>query len=218
MKKAVVLLSGGMDSAVCLALAKEQKNEVYALTFDYGQRNIHELVAAEKLANAIGVKEFMRLKVDLRMIGGSALTDDIDIPRQETKGVPVTYVPGRNLIFLSIGVAWAEVLGAYSIYIGANVRDFSGYPDCRPDFLDSFSKTADLATRKGTKISIKAPLLNMSKSRIVLEGQRLGVDFSITSSCYDPYPDGRPCGVCDSCRLRDKGFSEAKILVAKNGK
>jgi 7-cyano-7-deazaguanine synthase len=212
MKKAVILLSGGMDSAVCLAIAKEQGYNLYTMTFDYGQRNKVELESAAELSRYYNAAEHKKMNIDLRSIGGSALTDDIDIPVEETKGIPVTYVPGRNLIFLSFAVSWAEVIGADSVFIGANVRDYSGYPDCRSDFLKNFEKTADLGTKKGTRIYIKAPLIKMSKARIVKEGKRLGVDFSITSSCYDPSENGDHCGVCDSCRLRDKGFKEAAVI------
>jgi 7-cyano-7-deazaguanine synthase len=213
--KAVVLLSGGMDSAVCLALAKEKGFELYAVTFNYGQRNQYELEAAKKLADAYNVREHLIMDLDMRKIGGSALTDDIEVPTTETKGIPVTYVSARNLVFLSVAVSWSEVIGARSIYIGANVRDYSGYPDCRGGFLKSFEKTADLSTKKETRISIKAPLLKMSKSRIVEEGRRFGVDFSLTSSCYNPAADGSPCGNCESCRLRDKGFKEAGACEEK---
>ena len=210
MKKAVILLSGGMDSAVCLAIAKNLNYECNTLTVDYGQKGRFELKAAEKVASFFNVKKHLKLTVDLRSIGGSALTDDIEIQNKETNGVPVTYVPARNLIFLSLAVSWAEVLGADSVFIGTNVRDYSGYPDCRQDFLESFEKTALLGTKKSTKILIKAPLIRMSKARIIKEGKKLGVDFSLTSSCYFPSSDGTPCLKCESCKLREKGFREAE--------
>ncbi len=210
-KKAVILLSGGMDSAVCMAMAKEQGYRLFTLTFDYGQRNRHEIKLAENLAKSYGVEKHMKMEVDLRKIGGSALTDDIEVPETETKGIPVTYVPARNLIFLSISVAWAEVIGADSIFIGANVRDYSGYPDCKHDFLKNFERTADLGTKKETKIYIKAPLIKMSKAKIIREGKSLGVDFTRTNSCYNPGPDGEPCGKCVSCKLREKGFRKTEV-------
>ncbi|MBN2406537.1 MAG: 7-cyano-7-deazaguanine synthase QueC [Elusimicrobia bacterium] len=208
-KKAVILLSGGMDSAVCLAIARETGYNIYTLTFDYGQRNRVEIDKARCLAEKYGSEKHLEFGLDLRKIGGSALTDDIEVPRGISQDVPVTYVPARNLIFLSVAVAWAEVLGAGSVFIGANVRDYSGYPDCREDFLKSFEKTAGLGTKKETKVSVKAPLIKMSKAMIVREGRRLGVDFSVTSSCYDPDDAGAECGTCESCRLREKGFVEA---------
>jgi 7-cyano-7-deazaguanine synthase len=197
-------------------MAAEQGYQLHVLTFDYGQRNRYEISAAEKLAAGYGVSAHMRMKLDLRQIGGSALTDNIDVPGYEEEGIPVTYVPGRNLIFLSIAVSWAEVIGAEAIFIGANVRDYSGYPDCRLNFLKSFQRTADLATRKTTNIVIKAPLINMSKARIVDEGRRLGIDFTATSSCYDPLEEGRECGVCSSCRIRAKGFEGADPAERKD--
>lgn len=215
-KKAVILLSGGMDSIVCLALAKDHGYTIYTITFNYGQRNKYEVTAAKRIAEYYNVKKHLEFEINLRTIGGSALTDDIEVPESETKGVPVTYVPARNLIFLSIAVAWSEVIGANSVFIGANVRDYSGYPDCRADFLKSFEKTADCGTKKETKISIRAPLIRMSKSRIVEEGKRLKVDFSFTTSCYNPGTNGEACGKCESCRLREKGFREAKLRADKN--
>ncbi|MFC2061530.1 7-cyano-7-deazaguanine synthase QueC [Elusimicrobiota bacterium] len=217
MKKAVVLLSGGMDSAVCLALAEEQGYVVYAITYNYGQRNIYEIEAAKELARIYKVEEHMEFNVDLRKIGGSALTDDIEVPGSETEGAPVTYVPARNIVFLSIAAGWAEVIGADTVFIGANVRDYSGYPDCRPGFLESFETAVNQGTKDETQITIKAPLINMSKAQIVEEGRRLDVDLSITRSCYDPGPGGEPCGKCDSCRLREKGFKEVKTGVIENG-
>jgi len=206
-KKAVILLSGGMDSAVCLAIAKEQGYECCTLSVNYGQRNQFELKASRALSESFGASKHLEINLDLRSIGGSALTsDEIDIPYSETKGIPVTYVPARNLIFLSIASSWAEVIGADSVFIGANVRDYSGYPDCRSDFLKSFEKALDLGTKKETRITVKAPLIKMSKAKIIQEGIRLGVDFTKTSSCYDPGENGEPCGKCASCRIREKGF------------
>ncbi len=217
LKKAIVLLSGGMDSAVCLAIAKEQGYSLYALTFDYGQKNRHEIEAAEKLAEGFNVEKHMKMDLDLRKIGGSALTDNIEIPKEDTKDIPSTYVPARNLIFLSVAVSWAEVLGADLVFIGANIVDYSGYPDCRMDFLESFEKTAGLGTKKQTRIQIRAPLMKMSKAGIYKEGKRLGIDFSKTSSCYEPGSDGVSCGECASCRLREKGIKEAEAEVLNAG-
>ncbi len=215
-KKAVILLSGGLDSAVCLAIAKNLKYECYSLTVDYGQKSRFELKAAERISAFFNVKKQLKLLVDLRGIGDSALTTDAECPlpsemfTEKPKGVPVTYVPARNMILLSLAVSWAETLGAESVFIGANIRDYSGYPDCRLDFLKSFEETAMLGTKKSTKILIKAPLIRMSKAKIIKEGKKLGVNFSLTSSCYFPSEEGAPCLKCESCRLREKGFREAE--------
>ncbi|MFW6172740.1 MAG: 7-cyano-7-deazaguanine synthase QueC [Elusimicrobiota bacterium] len=216
MKKAVVLLSGGMDSAVCLSKAKQDGYEIYALTVDYGQKSRHEIEAAKRIAEKEKVSSHLIMKVDLREIGGSALTnDDIEVPEEGSEGVPVTYVPARNLIFLSLAVSWAEVLGAEAVFIGANVRDYSGYPDCREEFLKSFEKTAALGTKGKTRISIKAPLLNRTKAEIIEQGKRLNIDFNITSSCYNPGLNGEPCGKCESCQIRKRGFEELGIKAHK---
>ncbi len=216
-KKAVLLLSGGLDSATTLALAKAQGFEVYALSFRYGQRHVVELIAAKKVAEALGAKEHKIADIDLRLFGGSALTADISVPKDRTDdeiahGIPITYVPARNTIFLSFALAWAEVLGAYDIFIGVNALDYSGYPDCRPEFIEAFERTANLATAYGVEakqhITIHTPIIAMSKAEIIHEGLRLGVDYSMTLSCYDPSPEGTPCGQCDSCTLRRKGFAE----------
>lgn len=210
-KKAVILLSGGMDSAICAAIAREQGFELFALTLDYGQRSREELAAAKRLAESMKAEHIV-MRVEIDKVGGSALTDrSIDVPSTDSKGIPVTYVPARNLIFLSLALSWAEVLEAQCIFIGANVRDYSGYPDCRADFLRSFQETANLGTKRETKVSIKAPLLNMGKAKIVEEGKRLGVDLKLTTSCYSPRDDGTSCGKCESCRLRSKGFEEAGV-------
>lgn len=214
-KKAVILLSGGLDSATVLAMARADGYECYALGFDYGQRHEAELLAAERVAEAQGAREHKVVKLDLRAIGGSALTDDsIEVPEEETSGIPVTYVPARNTIFLSIALGWAEVLGAQDIFVGVNAVDYSGYPDCRPEYIEAYEKMANLATRAGVegyKLSIRAPLMQMSKADIVCEGTRLGVDYSLTVSCYQARPDGAACGRCDSCRLRATGFNDAGL-------
>ncbi|BBM00559.1 7-cyano-7-deazaguanine synthase QueC [Microbulbifer sp. GL-2] len=214
-KKAVILLSGGLDSATVLAMARADGYECYALGFDYGQRHEAELLAAERVAEAQGAREHKVVKLDLRAIGGSALTDDsIEVPEEETSGIPVTYVPARNTIFLSIALGWAEVLGAQDIFVGVNAVDYSGYPDCRPEYIEAYEKMANLATRAGVegyKLSIRAPLMQMSKADIVCEGTRLGVDYSLTVSCYQARPDGAACGRCDSCRLRAAGFNDAGL-------
>ncbi len=216
MKKAVLLLSGGLDSATTMALAKEQGFEVYALSFRYGQRHAVELQAAQKVAQMLGAREHKIADIDLRLFGGSALTDDIAVPKDRSgdeisTGVPITYVPARNTIFLSFALAWAEVLGAYDIFIGVNALDYSGYPDCRPEFIEAFERMANLATAYGVEakqhIRIHTPIIRMSKAEIIREGLRLGVDYALTISCYDPL-NGKPCGHCDSCQLRDKGFAE----------
>jgi 7-cyano-7-deazaguanine synthase len=219
-KKAVVLLSGGLDSATVLAIAKRQGNELYALSFSYGQRHIIELEAASRVAASIGVAAHRIAAIDLRIFGGSALTGDIDVPKGRTSdamahGIPITYVPARNTIFLSFALAWAEVLGSSDIFIGVNALDYSGYPDCRPEFIEAFEKMANLATKAGVEsrqaLKIHTPLIALSKAEIIRKGRELGVDYGLTSSCYDPSPAGEPCGQCDSCLLRRKGFKENGI-------
>lgn len=218
MKKAVVLLSGGMDSAVTLALAREQGMTCHALSVAYGQRHSAELEAAARVARALGACEHKIVSVDLRSIGGSALTADIDVPaaNAETLGsqIPITYVPARNTIMLSMALGWAEVLGAQHIYCGVNAVDYSGYPDCRPEFIAAFETLGNLATRSGVegqRLSVHAPLIAMSKARIVQEGARLGIDFGLTVSCYQADTEGRACGQCDACRLRAEGFRNAGL-------
>lgn len=217
-KKAVVLLSGGLDSATALAICKEEGYEPYALSFRYGQRHVIELEAASMVAKQLGVSDHVIIDIDLRSFGGSALTADIDVPkdRPETEleaGIPVTYVPARNTIFLSFALAWAEVLGAEDIFIGVNAVDYSGYPDCRPEFIAAFERLANLATKAAvegkSRFRIHVPLINMTKADIIRKGMGLGVDYSLTTSCYDPAPSGEACGHCDSCILRMKGFREA---------
>ena len=214
-KKAVVLLSGGLDSATTLAIAKEQGYECYALSFRYGQRHCSELAAAQRVVHAIGVEDHKTITIDLGGIGGSALTDtSIPLPDQLEEGIPVTYVPARNTLFLSFALGWAEVLNASDIFIGVNAVDYSGYPDCRPEFIQSFEKLASLATKagvEGAKFHIQTPLISLSKADIIKEGIRLGVDYSLTVSCYAADDEGRACGVCDSCRLRKAGFENAGI-------
>lgn len=217
-KKAVLLLSGGLDSTTTLAIAKEQGYSVYALSFEYGQRHGFELSAARVVAAKMGVEEHRIAKIDLGTFGGSALTDaQLQVPKDRSKEqlqseIPITYVPARNIIFLSFALAWAEVISAYDIFIGVNALDYSGYPDCRPQFINSFEETANLATAYGVgggqRIKIHTPLINLSKAEIIKAGLRLGVDYSLTTSCYDPSPAGKPCGHCDACRLRLKGFAE----------
>jgi 7-cyano-7-deazaguanine synthase len=219
--KAVVLLSGGLDSATMLAIAKGEGFELYALTFRYGQRHQREVEAAKKIAASMGVAEHKIISIDMGSIGGSALTDlTIDVPKDRvdldnTESIPLTYVPARNTIFLSYAVAWAEVLGAFDIFIGVNATDFSGYPDCRHDYIQAFEKLANLATVAGTqqkgRLRIHSPMINMTKAQTILAGMKLGMDYSLTHSCYDPGKDGRSCGRCDSCRLRLKGFREAGL-------
>src|SRR4051812_29666589 len=218
MKKAVLLLSGGLDSATSFALAKEQGFEVYALSFRYGQRHARELEAAKAVAETLGAKQHKFADIDLRLFGGSALTADIAVPHSRTdheigEGIPVTYVPARNTIFLSFALAWAEVLKAYDIFIGVNALDYSGYPDCRPEFIAAFEKMANLATAHGgtKKITIHTPLIDMSKAEIIRHGLNLGVDYALTTSCYDPDAEGRACGRCDACQLRLKGFRENRL-------
>ncbi|HEX8482634.1 MAG TPA: 7-cyano-7-deazaguanine synthase QueC [Allosphingosinicella sp.] len=213
--KAVALLSGGLDSMVAAALAREAGYSLLALTVDYGQRHLIELEAAARVAGALGAVRHVVLPLDLRAFGGSALTADIPVPKQGVGGeVPVTYVPARNTIFLSLALGWAEAAGASEIYIGVNALDYSGYPDCRPDFVAAFERLAALATRAGTEgrgFRIAAPLLHMSKADIVIEAGRLGLDCGLSWSCYDPAPEGLHCGLCDSCRLRALGFREAGV-------
>ncbi|MDX1823726.1 MAG: 7-cyano-7-deazaguanine synthase QueC [Thiohalomonadales bacterium] len=215
MKKAVVLVSGGLDSATTLAIAQEQGYACYALSFDYGQRHRSELDAARKVTKAAGVVEHKIITLNLDDIGGSALTDTtIAVPQQPTEGIPVTYVPARNTVFLALALGWAEVLGAEAIFIGVNAVDYSGYPDCRPEFIEAFAKLARLATKAGVEgkpIQIETPLIHLSKSEIIQQGVRLGVDYANTISCYDPDAEGRACGRCDSCRLRAAGFEVAGV-------
>lgn len=220
MSKAVVLLSGGLDSTTVLALAKSQGFAVFALSVDYGQRHRAELYRAADVAKALGAIDHRVVKLDLRAIGGSALTDDIAVPKDRSAsdmshGVPVTYVPARNTILLGLALGYAETVGAFDIFIGANVLDYSGYPDCRPVFLAAFEDLANLATKAGVegtgKFRIHSPLLKLTKAEIIREGVKLGVDYSLTLSCYDPDAEGRACGRCDSCVLRKKGFAEASV-------
>ena len=211
MPSAVVLLSGGLDSSTCLAWAQRQGFECHALSFDYGQRHRRELDAATRIAQASGVARHLTARIDLRMFGGSALTADIDVPKHSlAPGIPITYVPARNTIFLSFALAWAETLDASDIVIGVNALDYSGYPDCRPEFIEAFERMAILGTKR-TRLKIHTPLIELSKAGIVRLARELGVDLSLTHSCYDPAPDGRACGACDSCLLRLKGFSEAGL-------
>ncbi|HZJ38219.1 MAG TPA: 7-cyano-7-deazaguanine synthase QueC [Chthoniobacterales bacterium] len=215
MKRAVVLVSGGIDSATTLAICLREGFEAYALSFDYGQRHNLELDAAKRVSASLGAHEHRIAVIDLRVFGGSALTDNMPVPknrdRKEKTEIPITYVPARNTIFLSFALAWSEVLGAADIFIGANSIDYSGYPDCRPAFISAFEDLASLATKagvEGTRFRIHAPLLMMSKAQIIRKGIELGVDFSQTHSCYDPTPDSLACGICDSCRIRLEGFRE----------
>ena len=211
--KAVVLLSGGLDSATALAIALDQGYECFALVVDYGQRHRSELEAAARVANAAGVP-LKILPLDLRAIGGSALTDDIEVPENETTGIPVTYVPARNTIMLSLALAYAEVLGADDIFIGVNAVDYSGYPDCRPEFIAAYQQMARIATKagvEGAEMSIHTPLIDLTKADIIREGARLGVDYNLTVSCYQADGAGRACGVCDSCRIRKEGFEAACV-------
>lgn len=213
-RKAVILVSGGMDSAVTIAMAREQGFEVYALSVAYGQRHSSELEASERVATMLGAVVHKTVHVDLRSIGGSALTADIDVPEDGGEGIPVTYVPARNTIMLSIALGWAEVLGSNDIFCGVNAVDYSGYPDCRPAFIEAFQSLANVATKAGVEgagIRIHAPLMQMGKGDIVREGMRLGVDFAATVSCYQADPEGRACGHCDACRLRAEGFAKAGV-------
>ncbi|WP_265570414.1 7-cyano-7-deazaguanine synthase QueC [Sphingomicrobium nitratireducens] len=213
-RKAVILLSGGLDSMVCAALAREQGFEVLALTIDYHQRHRVELEAAKRVAARLADRHII-LPLDLSAFGGSALTDDIDVPKDGVgEGIPVTYVPARNTVFLSLALAWAEAAGAHDLFVGVNALDYSGYPDCRPAFVEAFEALANRATKAGVEgdgFTVHAPLLHMTKADIAREAARLGLDPSISHSCYDPLPDGGACGRCDACRLRHKGFVEAGL-------
>ncbi len=219
-KKAVVLLSGGLDSATVLAIAKREGYAPYALSFSYGQRHAWELEAAKHVAASLGAVEHRIATIDLRIFGGSALTAEIDVPKgratdEMSHGIPITYVPARNTIFLSFALAWAEVLDASDVFIGVNALDYSGYPDCRPEFIRAFETMANLATKAGVEgrqhLKIHTPLMAMTKAQIIAKGIELGIDYGLTSSCYDPSPTGEPCGQCDSCQLRLKGFRENGI-------
>jgi 7-cyano-7-deazaguanine synthase len=220
-RKAVVLLSGGLDSATVLAIARAEGFDAFALSFSYGQRHAWELECARQVAAALGASEHRTAAIDLRAFGGSALTAEIDVPKgrsaEEMAGeIPITYVPARNTIFLSFALAWAEVLGSSDIFIGVNALDYSGYPDCRPEFIEAFGRLANLATKAGVegrqrRLKIHTPLIALTKAEIIRRGIDLGVDYGLTSSCYDPSPSGQPCGQCDSCVLRQKGFRENGI-------
>ncbi len=219
-KKAVVLLSGGLDSTTVAAMARFDGYDIFGLSFRYGQRHVVELEAAKRVAHSLGVREHLVIDIDLGKIGGSALTDHIAVPKGRNRDlmeneIPVTYVPARNTIFLSYALGWAEVLGAWDIFIGVNAVDYSGYPDCRPEFIDAFERMANLATKAGvtgqTRLRIRTPIIKMSKAEIIKTGIKLGVDYRLTHSCYDPTPDGKACGFCDSCLLRKRGFEEAGI-------
>jgi len=212
-RKAVVLLSGGLDSATVLSIAADQGFECYALSVNYGQRHRSELTAAENVAREMSAT-LKTIALDLREFGGSALTDDIDVPEKQSEGIPVTYVPARNTIMLSLALAWAEVLGAGDIFIGVNAVDYSGYPDCRPEFINAFEEMANLATRAavvGHRLTIHTPLIDLAKAEIIAQGIALGVDYALTVSCYQADEEGRACGVCDSCRIRAAGFKSAAI-------
>ena len=217
--KAVILLSGGLDSTTCLAIAKNQGFDLNALTLNYGQRHDFELKSAQKIVDHFKIKNHSVVNINLAQFGGSALTDEIDVPKDRSESemtdIPITYVPARNTVFLSLALAWAETINAFNIFIGVNVLDYSGYPDCRPEYIAAFEKTANLATKAGVsgeRFKIHTPLINMKKSEIILNGLKLGVDYSLTSSCYDPLKNGTPCGHCDACILRLKGFQEADTL------
>jgi len=219
-KKAVCLLSGGLDSATCLALARRDGYVCYALSFDYGQRHRVELESAARVASSLGAERHMVAKIGLDAFGGSALTADLAVPKSRSldamaHGIPITYVPARNTIFLSFALAWAEVLASSDIFIGVNALDYSGYPDCRPEFVEAYERMANLATKAGVEgrshLQIHTPLISLTKAQIVRLAAQLGVPFGLTHSCYDPHPDGSPCGQCDSCLLRRKGFEEAGI-------
>ncbi len=215
-RKAVVLYSGGLDSTTCLAIARSAGFEPYAMSFSYGQRHRHELEVAKANAKALGAAEHLVVEFDLRKVGGSALTSDIAVPKEGVgNDIPVTYVPARNTIFLSFALGWAEVLGAFDIFIGVNALDYSGYPDCRPEYIAAYEAMANLATKAGVegtgRFAIHTPLISLTKAEIIRKGLALGVDYGRTHSCYDPSPEGLACGLCDSCRLRLKGFAEAGV-------
>ena len=219
-KKAVVLLSGGVDSTTILAIAQSQGYDVYTISFRYGQRHVLELDSAERVSEKMGAKKHVIVDIDLRAFGGSALTDDIDVPKERSDqeigtGIPITYVPARNTIFLSFALAWAETLEIDTIFIGVNALDYSGYPDCRPEYIEAYQRMGNLATKAGVegtaKLKIETPLISMTKAQIIQKGAELGVDYGLTLSCYDPDPQGRACGACDSCLLRVKGFEEAGV-------
>lgn len=215
--RAVVLLSGGLDSYTAAAIAKQQRFALYALTVDYGQRHAHEIASARAVARALGVEAHEEIALDLRTFGGSSLTSDVEVPRDRdltAAGIPSTYVPARNTIFLALALGWAEVLDARDIVIGVNALDYSGYPDCRPEFVNAFEHLASLATRagvEGARFRVHTPLITLSKAEIIRRGVELGLEYGLTHSCYDPAPDGRPCGRCDSCALRARGFREAGV-------
>ena len=213
--RAVVLVSGGLDSATCLAIARDRGFECYALSFDYGQRASSELIAARRLAESGGVLEHKVIELNMGAIGGSALTDtDISIPEQESEGIPVTYVPARNTVFLSYALAWAEVLNADAIFIGVNALDYSGYPDCRPEYIEAFQTLINLATKvgvEGSVISLETPLIDLTKAEIIKAGLGLSVDYGVTVSCYQADSEGRACGQCDSCRFRASGFKKVEV-------
>ena len=218
MKRAVILLSGGLDSTTCLAIAREQGFDLFALTVNYGQRHIFELQSAKNVALSLDVEKHSVLDIDLAQFGGSALTDDIEVPKDrvesEMADIPATYVPARNTVLLSVALARAETLESFDIFIGVNALDYSGYPDCRPEYIESFERTANLATKAGVSgknFHIHTPLINMTKAEIIKSGTKLGVDYGLTFSCYDPQETGAPCGHCDACILRLKGFKEAGI-------
>ena len=218
MKRAVILLSGGLDSTTCLAIAREQGFDLFALTINYGQRHIFELQSAKNVALSLDVQKHSVLDIDLAQFGGSALTDDIEVPKDrvesEMSDIPATYVPARNTVLLSVALARAETLESFDIFIGVNAMDYSGYPDCRPEYIESFERTANLATKAGVSgkdFHIHTPLINMTKAEIIKSGTKLGVDYGLTFSCYDPQETGAPCGHCDACILRLKGFKEAGI-------
>jgi len=223
MKKTIVLLSGGLDSTTCLAIAKDAGFEISALTINYGQHHDFELHASRQVIDHFNIDSHSIIDIDLSQFGGSALTDDMEIPKDRNENemvdIPVTYVPARNTVFLSLALAWAETLGAYDIFIGVNAVDYSGYPDCRPEYITSFEKTANLATKAGVsgeKFKIHTPLIDMSKSDIIALGLKMGVDYGLTSTCYDPKPNGDPCARCDACFLRLKGFDEANSIDPLN--
>ena len=219
-KKAVVLLSGGVDSTTILAIAQSQGYDAYTMSFRYGQRHVLELDCAKQISEKMAAKKHVIVDIDLRAFGGSALTDDIDVPKERSDqeigaGIPITYVPARNTIFLSFALAWAETLEVDTIFIGVNALDYSGYPDCRPEYIKAYQQMANLATKAGvegaTQLKIQTPLISMTKAQIIQKGTELGVDYALTLSCYDPDPQGKACGACDSCLLRIKGFEEAGV-------